>query len=194
MSQDWDTFMGSLCVCQVAAPCGRILICENAWGVPLLGKKLWLINCLSWIRINHFSFGQVWYHYYALICIVSLEDDAMKSSLSLAIFFLSFSFITIYTYQIEVPFPLNSFLHMGNTLTKIYLGYFWLFCGALPTFNANNINIMITHCQTWRQLYILRAPLPLNVMAVFLAFFSVLVDGAENRRAKSNFLHDINFF
>lgn len=122
MSQDWD--MCSVCVCQVAAPCGRILICENAWGVPLLGEKLWLINCLSWNRINHFSFGQVWYHYYALICIVSLEDDAMKRSQSLAIFFLSFSFITIYIYQIEVPFPLNSFLHMGNTSTKIFLGYF----------------------------------------------------------------------
>lgn len=75
MSQGW------VCVCQVAAPCGRILICENAWGVPLLGEKLWLINCLSWNRINHFSFGQVWYHYYALICIVSLEDDAMRSFL-----------------------------------------------------------------------------------------------------------------
>lgn len=48
-------------VCQAAAPCGRILICENAWG-----EKLWLINCLSWNRINHFSF---WPSLISLLCI-----------------------------------------------------------------------------------------------------------------------------
>lgn len=185
MSQDWDVDT----VCQVAAPptiCGVHSLVANFGGenIPL---KLWLIKWLSRNRINHFNLAK-----FDVICIVSLEHDAMKSSLKLEkALFIQSIFTKLKCHFLWIPSKVC--LYMGNTSTsQTPIKYFLAFLGALPTFNANNINIMITHSQTWRPLYILRAPMPLNVMAVFWRFF--FVGGAKNRRAKSNFLHDINFF